>query len=474
MTDRPQSRPYRAVTASRTLTLLAVLCFSADVAALPPSVGTDAPNVVLILADDIGVETIGAYGSGHDTPSIDALAAGGVRYANAYATPLCTPSRVRMLTGKYGYRNYVTFAHLDPAEYTFAEMLRDAGYATLIAGKWQLAGNGVDGHVGSMPSDAGFDEHLAWYFERSRKGARYWQPTFINDGVRHTYCPGDFGPDLLNERVLEFIGREPGQPFFVMYSMLLAHTPWVSPPGGPDGATDQERFAAMLGYMDGLVGRLVQRLEELNVLDETLIMFIGDNGTTLGMPSRRHGVTVTGSKGYPDDAGIHVPFIMHWPKELPAGRVSHDLVDIMDVFPTLAEATGLSAPADLDGINLLDYVADDAPEFPRDAIFMHYDSRWQHPPHRLIFDARWKLYGDGRFIDTHADPLERAPLDPDALVGESARVHERFSARLAAMNDGELTEPPRPDSMQDIRQEPTLECGPDGKAIRPPFAAPAR
>src|SRR5690606_7828245 len=186
-----QAREQRMGERHALLTLLLVL---AGLPACGPPPGAPAegapeaaparpPNVVLLLADDIGVETVGTYGSEYATPRIDSIAGNGMRFDFAHATPLCTPTRVRVLTGRYSFENYVDFGILDPAETTLAHQLREAGYRTLAAGKWQLAGVDYEGDPpGATPAAAGFDEHLIWYIERSSRGSRYWQPRLVHDG----------------------------------------------------------------------------------------------------------------------------------------------------------------------------------------------------------------------------------------------------------------------------------------------------
>ena len=167
------------------------------------------PNIIVILADDIGVETIGAYGSEYATPNIDSIGDKGIRFDAAHATPICTPSRVRLLTGRYNYTNYVDFAVLGPGEKTIAHHLQETGYRTLVSGKWQLAGTkDEDDPAGTLPGEAGFDEHLVWYMQRKDKGSRFWEPKLFNNGEVRQYGATDYGPTIVNDRVLEFIGRD--------------------------------------------------------------------------------------------------------------------------------------------------------------------------------------------------------------------------------------------------------------------------
>jgi arylsulfatase A len=383
------------------------------------------PNLIVILADDIGVETVGAYGSEYSTPRIDAIGANGIRFDAAFATPICTPSRVRLLTGRYSYRNYVDFSVLAPGETTVAQRLRAAGYRTLVAGKWQLAGTGdADDPPGTAPEDAGFDEHLVWHMERENKGSRYWGPRLRDDGAFTDYPDDEFGPDIVNRRVLDFIARQGEQPFFVYYSMLLAHKPWVTTPISRDAESDRERFIGMMGYMDLLVGRLLDALDSGGLTHDTLVFFIGDNGTHPDITSLRNGVAVQGGKWKTSDAGLHVPFLAQWPGRIPAGGSSGELVDLIDVAPTLLEAAGLPPAEETDGLDLMPQLAGTG-NSGREWIFMHFDPHQDlgesfAQPARFLFTRDWKLYSDGRFYDLRNDWLELNPIEVRApAAGDS-------------------------------------------------------
>lgn len=178
------------------------------------------PNIVLILADDMGYECLGAYGgTSYKTPHLDKLAAGGMRFDYCFSQPLCTPSRVELMTGLYNQRNYVRFAYLDPKAVTFAHLLKKAGYATGIAGKWQLE-NGFGG-----PKQFGFDEHFLWQLTTRR--SRYPNPVLEKDGKVIEYTNGEYGPDVVNDYVCDFIERHKDRPFLAYYPMMLTHGPFV-------------------------------------------------------------------------------------------------------------------------------------------------------------------------------------------------------------------------------------------------------
>jgi arylsulfatase A len=175
------------------------------------------PNVVLIMADDLGYECLRCNGAtGYHTPKLDELAASGIRFTRAHSTPLCTPTRVQLMTGQYNFRNYKEFGSLPKGERTFGHLLQQAGYRTAVAGKWQLAG-AIEGTkykgIGTFPSEAGFHEHCLWQVKD--RGSRYWAPIVqINDKLKRGDS-GTFGPDLFTDFAEEFMERHRNKPFFL-------------------------------------------------------------------------------------------------------------------------------------------------------------------------------------------------------------------------------------------------------------------
>ncbi len=399
---------------------LAVVFFAA--AAGPAHAApADRPNVVLIMADDIGYECFSSYGGAdYRTPHLDRMAAGGLRFAHAHAQPLCTPSRVQIMTGQYNVRNYTRFGHLDPTERTFGNDMRDAGYATAIGGKWQLGGDR------ESVVRRGFDEYCLWWMDR--KSWRYGNVgELVRNGETLPGGRGEYGPDVVNAFILDFIERHAREPFFVYYPMMLPHAPFVPTPlstgaGGPR-EEDPRYFADMVEYMDLLVGRVISKLDELGLRENTLVIFLADNGTNTGIASRMiDGTIARGGKGRTTDAGTHVPMIVSWPGTTPAGFVSETLVDFSDIAPTLRALAGFAPGPDrpLDGFNLLPVLKGEKPG-EREWSYCWYAKEGREGEVAIFArTVRYKLYRDGRFFDLARDRLEENPLDINELPPEAA------------------------------------------------------
>jgi arylsulfatase A len=413
------------------------------------------PNVVLILADDLGYETIGAYGgTSYRTPVLDKLAAEGVRFEHCYVQPLCTPTRVQLMTGLYNVRNYINFGNMDRTATTFGHLFQRAGYVTCITGKWQL------GREPELPKQFGFDEYCLW--QHLRRPERYRNPGLEINGVPKDWSHGEYGPDLVNDYALDFITRHKDRPFFLYYPMMLTHSPYVPTPDSADyndpaqhrergTAGEHPHFAAMVAYMDKLVGRLLARLEELKLRENTLVIFTGDNGTGRGTVSRMGERKVIGGKGQTIATGMRVPLIVSWPARMRGGRVVADLVDSTDFLPTIGEAAGVSVPPELkiDGRSFLPQVRGERGA-PRDWVYCWYSREGVLAEAReCAFDHRFKLYRAGEFFDLRADPDEKHPLAVADLNGEAAVAAKKLQAALDRYRDArpahlrKLTRPAR-------------------------------
>lgn len=453
--------------------LMLLLCLSAWIG----EVDARKPNLVFILADDLGYETVGCMGGeSYQTPNLDRLASQGLRLDRAYAMPLCTNSRIQLMTGKYNFRNWKAFGILDPNERTFGQVLQQAGYKTCIAGKWQLTsydppdypGAKLRRNTGTHPDDAGFDAYSLWHVGHTEeKGSRYADPIIIENGKRKPDTLGLYGPDLWTDFINDFMTENQDRPFFVYYSMALPHNPMVPTPDSPEWIDpanrdrDETPFAAdMIEYTDKMVGKVVDHIDSLGLDRETMVIFYSDNGTNYRVTSRYRGKMVRGGKGKGTELGIRVPAMVRWTGKIQAGSVSSELFDTVDVLPTLADAAGAKGmlPNDLDGLSFLDHFKG-TKVGPRDAVLIHQDPRpgWDKDRFdliRLALNQQFKLYEDGRLYDLVHDPFEEKALmitedDQRRSVGRKT-----LQAVLDAHTDYERFDPrsvPRPSRWEAVR-----------------------
>lgn len=399
------------------------------------------PNVVLIMADDMGFECVTANGGeSYKTPHLDQLAKGGLRFEHCYSQPICTPSRVQIMTGIYNSRNYIRFGLLDPKSTTFGNVLKKAGYATCIIGKWQLEGGF------KAPNRFGFDEYCLW--QLTRRPPRYPNPGLEINGKEVDYQNGEYGPDVVTDYAGDFMTRHKDKPFFLYYPMILPHFPFEPTPDSEEwdptarrgdknendrrGNTNPKFFADMVAYTDKMVGKLVAKLDELGLRENTLVIFTCDNGTHPSLTSRFKGRDWPGGKGHMMDNGTHVPLIVNQPGTVPAGKVNADLIDFSDILPTLAEVTGATIPKDLklDGQSFAPQLRGEMGT-PREWIYCWYFRNGKPVPggknHQTGESARtirYKLYREGGFFDVPNDFLERNPLDPNGLTSEQSQTRD--------------------------------------------------
>jgi len=411
------------------------------------SEGRQRPNVLLIMADDMGYECVTANGGeSYQTPNIDRLAAEGTRFEHCYSQPICTPSRVQIMTGVYNSRNYVRFGKLKTGSYTFGNLLRDAGYATCVVGKWQLKG-GFQG-----PEKFGFDEYCLW--QLTRRPNRYANPGLEINGKEVDFREGQYGPDLVTDYACDFIDRQASQsnqPFFLYYPMMLPHWPFEPTPNSKDWDPTFRRndakelsqkgshpryFSGMIAYTDKMVGKLVTKLEERGLRDNTLILFTGDNGTYRGITSQFKGREWRGGKGHMMDNGTHVTLVANMPGTVPAGVVNRDLVDFSDFFPTLAEWTGAALPTrfSLDGRSFAPQLRGQSGR-PRDHVYC-----WYYPNGKYVSGGkdrsagesartrRYKLYRTGELYDLQTDFDEDNPIAEFQLTPSQRDLRRKLQA----------------------------------------------
>jgi len=379
------------------------------------------PNIILIMADDLGYECLSCNGStSYQTPNLDILATKGVRFTNCFSMPLCTPSRVQLMTGKYNFRNYTEFGTLPRGQKTFANLLKEAGYKTAVAGKWQLVGNYEGSSYkgeGVYPEEAGFDEHCLWQIDQF--GHRYWSPLIIENGKQIANTEGKYGPDLVSDFISDFAGRNQNQPFFIYYPMILTHDPFVPTPDSEHSdkqkhKNDPSFFGEMVEYTDKIIGRIVEKIQKLGLSEKTLIIFTGDNGTHKSIVTETSDGPVRGAKGQTIDTGIHVPLVIEWSGNSIKSQVCDDLIDFTDFLPTLCDAANIEIPEDFiyDGRSFLPQILGNKGN-SRDWIFCDYNPKWgKWEKARFVRTKRYKLYDDGRLYDLDTDPMEEHPILP--------------------------------------------------------------
>ncbi len=435
-----------------------VLLLSAFILARPALVepisgrGGKRPNIILIMADDLGQETLGCYGAAeYETPVLDGLAAEGLRFTQCHSQPVCTPSRVQLMTGLYNNRNYQGFEYLDPGQVTFAQLLQKAGYATCISGKWQLNGwqlkkPGWDDL--ERPANLGFDASCLWQVSKYKQaGERYADPLVVKNGTELPILKDKYGPDVFCDFILDFMEVHRDRPFLVYYPMVLVHNPFTPTPDSPEWTDpdmryplkrhegDSSFFPDMVNYMDKLVGLIVQKLEELGLRENTVVMFTGDNGTATNIHTKmRDGSIIRGGKSHMTDRGTHVPLIVSWPGTSPAGKTLHDLVDFTDMLPTICELAGARIPdgLDIDGRSFLPQIKGKKGR-PRKAIFFHYwGARGRTPEgaREMARNHRYVLFNNGDFFDLENDIDQTAPLLMDQLSRKERKIHGRLKKEL--------------------------------------------
>ena len=413
------------------------------------------PNVVFIMADDMGYECLGTYGSTYETPCLDQMAEKGIKFNYAFSQPLSTPSRVQVMTGRYNYCNYSRFGFLNQDQKTFGNLAKMAGYATAIVGKWQLGGNS------KLPVHFGFDNYCLWQLNYGRGkngvGERYANPLIEQDGRVLDHNADIYGPDLFADYVDDFIETNKHRPFFLYYPIVLVHDPFVSTPQSSDWSTNfsgrfisnTRYFSDMVSYCDMLVGRVIDKLKKEGLYDNTLIIFTADNGTLPQIITpMKDGTKVKGGKSYATDAGTHVPLIVTYGAYQCRPYVCDDLVDFTDIMPTLAQAMGVEVPVEWDthGVSFLPQILGQKGT-PRKWAFCHYDpvkSGGESKARRWIRTQRYKLYSTGEFYDMAEDVLEQHPI-PEGCGSAQAEADRKFlAAELAKFPKWEMGDPTAP------------------------------
>jgi len=457
------------------LAFVVASCLVASAAA-KDNVSTRSPNVVLIVADDLGWADLGCYGADvHETPHIDDLARRGVRFTDAYAASVCSPSRAALFTGKHYARLGVTtwresalkirndrklvppvsVADLPIREVTLGDVFQSAGYLTALVGKWHL------GDAAHYPETQGFDINIGgtiWgapnsYFFPYRGRAQFGDFRYIphlEDGK-----PGEYLTDRLTDEALKVIDRAGDRPFFLCLAHHAPHIPIQAKPELVDRFTQKLRtglhhrnasYAAMLQSLDDSVGRVVAELNQRGIAERTIVIFVSDNGGYIG---KSGGQPVTDNyplrsgKGSLYEGGIRVPLIIRGPA-INTGAFCHEPVYIADLFPTLLELTRMNQPKGLkknaiDGLSLAALLQKPDGHLNRDALFFHFPHYYETTtPAGAIRAGDWKLLE--YFEDQHVelfnlrDDLSETKNLADAQPAKAKELRTRLADWRASIH----------------------------------------
>ncbi len=451
---------------------------------------TTPPNIVLILIDDLGWGDLGFMGSTYyETPNIDALAEAGMIFTQAYSNaPNCAPTRAALISGQYAPRHGVytvgtsergesryrqlipteNTTELTPDVITMAEALHAAGYATGHFGKWHL-GNGVH-----LPENQGFDVSIpAWW---ARKRSHFFPEDLNPEPDSPGALPGDYMSDYLTDRALEFLEEKKDEPFFLYLPHYGVHTPiegksekaarYEQKPGNDEH--NNPIYAAMIESVDESVGRVMQKLKELDIAENTLVIFFSDNG---GYGPATDMSPLRGAKGMLYEGGIRVPMIATWPRGIEAEQTNDTPVLGIDFYPTFLELAGTESPINytLDGVSLAPLFQGDN-EIERDALFWHFPAYleayrdmtvpWRTTPAGAIRQGNYKLiefFGEQRHelynlaedIGETQNLAEQLPEKTDSLWQKLKTWRSEVSAPVPQTPNPEFDETAYFEQLQD-------------------------
>jgi len=385
------------------------------------------PNIIFILADDLGYAEIGCNGSDHyKTPNIDKLASQGLRFTHAYALPLCGPSRATLLTGRYVFRTGATNQDACSSVFTKTEKaipyyLKPAGYASTMIGKW--------GQLPDDPSDFSFEDYLRFF-----GSGIYWtepgkKQNYRVNGTDKILKENEYMPDLMHQKMVDFLTKNKNNPFFAYYSMSHVHGEIMRTPDSK--STTEDFYDDNIRYMDKLVGMLRTELDRLKLSDNTILIFFSDNGTAGGHSDAATigGRRLSGQKGSMLEAGSLEPLIVYWPGVTPIGKVSNDLISSTDFLPTFAEITGATLPKDiiLDGQSFNAQIHGQKGT-PRTSLFVQLANNY------WVRNSGWKLNESGELYDMSKAPFEEIAVPADSKDNGAITARKSLQAELDRLN----------------------------------------
>jgi arylsulfatase A len=464
------------------LKTLGLFVFFAAVQISPAA--TEKPNIVFLLVDDLGLGDFGTYGAKfYETPNIDKLATDGMFFSNAYAAcTVCSPSRAAILSGCYPARLHLTdwiAGHnnpkaklkipdwkmkIDHERILLPEALKEAGYSTGFFGKWHLMPNGQADMNEHFPTNHGFDINIGGREWGQPKGkGKYFYP-FDMPGLDEGK-PGDYLTDVLTDKAIDFIDKtDKKAPFLLYFSYYTLHGPLMSPPAlvekykkkAESFKNEKNEFlnpvrAGMVESLDTSVGRLVEKLEQMGIADNTLIILTGDNGgdydeTTAGLRD---------FKGWSHEGAVREPLIVKWPGKIKAGTSSDEIVIGMDFYPTILEYAGLAAKPDQhsDGVSIVPLLSGSKTELDRNTLYWHYPHYHRTKPYGAIREGDWKLiefFEDEKLelFDLKKDPFEKEDL-ADSNPEKAKELLEKLKAWRTSVDAQMLTPNPNYDPSKD-------------------------
>lgn len=403
------------------IALLIIAAFFSNI-----SFGQKKPNIVFILADDYGIGEVGAYGAdNYKTPNIDALAKTGLKFNHCYTGALCGPSRAMILTGRYAFRTGATnqdkTGQFTPqAEKMIPTLLKKAGYVSASIGKW--------GQLPLTPADFGFDDYLTFrgsgiYWNYQKKGKDY----FVN-GKTIDLKDNEYMPDLMHQKAVEFLIENKSKPFFLYYPLSHVHNEILPTPDSAKGTNNV--YYDNVVYMDKLVGKLMATLDSLKLRENTLVIFMGDNGTakTRADAATIGGKRLIGEKGSMKEGGGLVPLIANWKGVTAKGKESNMMVDATDFLPTFMQLAGMK-PAEtvIDGESILPEIKGQKTTH-RTWIYNQLAKMW------YVRELNWKLNQAGEFYDMTKAPFEEILVPADSKDAEAIAARTRLQKVLDKLN----------------------------------------
>jgi len=372
----------------KSLTFLTALLLAPLAALQAADAPKQKPNLVIIFTDDMGYADIGAYGCKDiPTPHIDRLAAEGTRFTSAYTVaPVCVPSRMGLMSGRFPARfgvfdnpirqQQVQICQIWMQQITLADVLKKQGYRTATIGKWHLSGH--SDFEFKPPHERGFDEFVGVTGGLSS----FWKGTELvrlKDGNYERFKSPDYLTDFFGTEACEFIQRQKDGPWFLYLAFNAPHAPLdgldedQAAIEAKDISSNRRKYAAMVRAVDRNIGRVMEKIRELGLAGNTLVVFTNDNGgggnniaihtrnTAINIPYRGHKFDVL-------EGGVRVPFIMHWPGQVPVGQTFDGIVSTVDVFPTFAKVANATLPGNLDGVDLMPYIQGKKTGHPHDTL----------------------------------------------------------------------------------------------------------